>query len=139
MKNRNPRLELSIIPINGTDPSIQCSSCPAACCREGMILPLSGAEAEHLREAGTDLAPLSKEETEGRRAPFRRRFYRLDSACGNLAINAVTSEAMCDAYDSPDRPRICDEFTMGGFACAQTQLWRIETGQDERGDAQQTS
>lgn len=132
MKNRN-RIDLTIIPVNGSDPNIDCAKCPSACCREGMTLPLSAEEADYLSAAGTELEAVEVSRKDRRRRGLgKQTFYALKSDCGNLVIDD-TGNTSCGAFDneSPFRPKICGEFVMGGFACASLQIYRQRSGEDE--------
>ena len=129
MDNTN-RINLELIPVNGVDKSVNCANCPSACCREGMVLPLTRGEAATLEDAGTQMHQLDRSESRGRRPGRGRKFYRFDSNCGNLAIDPETGQTSCEIYGSDNYPKVCTEFTMGSYACALTQLKRIDMGED---------
>lgn len=132
MENRN-RIDLTIIPVNGVDPDIDCGKCPSACCREGMTLPLSAEEAAHLAAVGTELEPVKLSRMERwRKGLGNQAFFNLKSDCGNLATNDE-GHTFCGVFEaeSPVRPKVCGEFVMGGYACAGVQLYRQKNGEDE--------
>ena len=131
MENRN-RIDLKIIPINGVDKDVSCRNCPSACCRKGMVIPLSGHEAELLVQAGTTLEEHHISRRERRRLGIgKETLYRFQSDCGNLATTE-DGASYCKAFDqeSPIRPSICSEFKEGGYDCGAIQLARIAWGQD---------
>ena len=132
MKNRN-RIDLTIIPVNGSDPAIDCTKCPSVCCREGMTLPLSAEEADLLAAAGTELEPVTLSRIERwRRGLGSQAFFTFKSDCGNL-VTDNKGNALCGVFEaeSPVRPKACGEFVMGGYACATVQLYRQRKGEDE--------
>lgn len=126
------RINLDIIPVGGVDKSIQCSDCPSACCREGMVIPLTKPEAQMMQANGTDMRPVdTKGEFRARAALLGTTLYRLESDCANLSIDPETGTSSCSIYNTPEFPKACRKFTMGSAACAITQTTRVGWGQDE--------
>ena len=109
---------------------VSCGDCIGACCRGGMILPLTDVEARHLADNGTKLIRVSTA-----LGFFRGRFgkssgsseYLLDEDC--TFYNQQTNE--CEAFDSPERPRVCSDFPVGGEVCRSE---RMHEGVDTPGD-----
>lgn len=129
MKNANyPSLDL--VPVGGVDANISCDKCPSACCRAGVSIPLTKNEALTLKNAGTELRLLAREELKGRRAGIGKKVYELMSNCGNLLIDEDTGKSSCTIHNQPNYPNACGEFLMGGYQCAKIQQRRVELGQD---------
>lgn len=126
----NNRLSLSIVPVGGIDKQVSCANCPSACCRAGMVIPLSGKEADIIASAGTDMQKLDRHETVGHHAGIGRKFYKLLSDCGNLDIDPNTGQMQCKIWHTKDYPKACNRFTEGSYNCVDVQLTRIGSGQD---------
>jgi hypothetical protein len=132
MRNFN-RIDLGIFVDESVDRTISCGNCPSACCRKGMAIHLMESEANSLRLSGTELTEIDVPQEERRRLKLgKASYYRLDSDCGNLVIGEDgQTSCLVYGYESPLRPHACDEFVMGGIACAATQAKRVERGEDE--------
>ena len=76
-------------------------------------MPLKKQEVTALEASGTELHQIADELWAGKPKPgFRKKYYQLDSDCGNL--NQITN--MCTDYTT--RPDICREFTAGTLICS---------------------
>ena len=125
------------IPLDGVDTHILCNGCSAACCRQGVSMPLSGDEVQFMIDQGTTLekADVTKRSL-GRRIldrlvkslPDGHQMMTLTSDCANLEVNPETGRLDCNAYYDERRPKICSEFKMGGYACGLIQLDRLSGG-----------
>lgn len=114
--------QLPVIP-GEVSPSRQgCASCIAACCRRNTVIPLTAPEAEMMTNQGVSMRPLTKEESRGNAAGFRRTNYLLEEDCANLIRND-SGQRVCTIYDS--RPRDCRDFKEGGFNCVTFRNARI--------------
>lgn len=124
---------------------ISCSDCNGACCRGDTILPLNSSEADLLRRAGARLGnPLEPgvdytkrsnrktiKDTELRNAARELRsgqeLYLRNGDCPLL-----TPEGDCSIY--AERPDICREIKVGGFACKQMREFQgiVDLGMPKR-------
>ena len=75
-----------------------CGNCLALCCRQGVQMPLSEAEADFMRRSGTELSQVEAPKPETTRRvkflplitrtePAADGRYRLESDCGYLTID----------------------------------------------------
>lgn len=111
-------LEIISFSNNG---DVSCGDCVSACCRQGVIMPLSQDEASFMRETGTELEPHAAPAIDGKFSRKERRlkfaYYQMASDCGNLEIPEDGGPGVCSAFDNPERPVICGEFKTGSFCC----------------------
>ena len=98
-----------------------CATCPAACCRENVRMPLTDKEAEFMRIGGTELEPLDSEPTCSERV--RRMLgmsvthdYRLGTDCGYL-VEGEDGRMLCSAHEDDNRPSICRDFQADSYNC----------------------
>lgn len=130
MENRNPAINPNSVPVDGVDAQLSCAMCPSACCREGMIVPLTPDEANMMQSSGTEITQLDGRKN-SKMAGKGREMYRLDSDCGNLQTSPDGAMS-CRVYETSEYPQACREFTMGSYACALVQELRVRSGEDRR-------
>ena len=133
----------NILPVGGLqhgetiDRMIDCGKCPAACCREGVVIELSEHERQTLESAGALLKEVrpAEEQTRKRRLFGRAAtievpgLYKLQADCPFLA-----DDMSCAVYDQPDvRPEVCGELRTGSYRCITIQQARIDSGEDDYG------
>ena len=106
--------ELALINQDGyfVEP-VSCENCVNACCLAGIIIKLSGSEAEELHAAGTQMEDMNF------RPPKRNKngLFRLVSDCGNLSTDEQTGRGLCGVYGTEKQPRACREFPVGSYIC----------------------
>ena len=113
-----------------TRTDVSCAKCSSACCRKGVILPLTEDEYRFLTDAGTELAehfPSVIEPRLLRKPIIKPPLYKMLSNCA--FNNPDTGE--CEAYVSDERPDICTKFRMGSSACVAIQRSRVMSGEDD--------
>lgn len=130
MLNRNATLN-----VVSTQDIVQCERCPAACCRSGVIMPLSDGEAQVLQEAGTILEPFAMHDQYPKEIAMARKSGRqlctLLSDCGNLQQNP-DGTTRCRIWHNESYPDVCRGMKMGGFVCLSIQTARIKSGEDTK-------
>lgn len=109
-----------------------CATCPAACCRKNVRMPLTDNEVEFMRLGGTELERLTSEQIRGER--IRRALgmavthdYRLATDCGYL-VQDDKGQMSCIAHENEERPRICREFQENSYSC---HVLRCRSGVEE--------
>lgn len=98
-----------------------CATCPAACCRKNVGMPLTDEEAEFMRSGGTELVPIDGELTRGKRIQRAlgmsvTREYRLGTDCGFL-VQDGEGQMSCIVHEDEKRPEICRVFEQDSHSC----------------------
>lgn len=113
---------------------VSCATCIGLCCLKGVNMYLDDEERQVMEDAGTVLSEVATDPSRTRDKPgwlrrrtAQRRLYVLQSDCGHLAVDAVSGEQICDIHEDPRRPKVCQGFTVGGFACRE---FRVAGGVD---------
>lgn len=86
---------------------VACHNCTAACCRAGTVIMMSSTELPFMLEKGAKLHVSENGRRFGLLAPFV-----LDEDCPWL-----NAEGLCEAYDNPERPQLCQTFEAGSDGC----------------------
>lgn len=117
-----PVVERRYLPFSVTgdvDHEVSCANCIGACCTKGITMDLTAEEADFMREKGTHLTEIVPAHKAG--PPWKRRQenaqFRLEADCGNLMRDAKTGQMVCAVYEDPRKPKICDDFSVGGYGC----------------------
>lgn len=119
--------------------SYDCGGCIALCCRKGVRMELTPAEAEFMEAGGTELQELrAPVEVRTKRIAFlpliTREFaavdgqYELMTDCGYLTTDTERGQKICSAYEDPSRPAVCGDFKAGDYGCM---TMRVMQGVDE--------
>ncbi len=100
-------------------------------------MSLTAAEADFMEAPGTDLQVIPGTHRHRRSLPLlgiRRPDtddYALRSDCAHLVENSQTGQMVCDSYEDPLRPKVCEEFMPGSYGCRQL---RARAGVDTMAD-----
>lgn len=103
--------------------TVDCSTCGALCCRAGMVMPLSPAEAEFMSSDNklTVVQPPRPRKFLGivsiNGYGFKPGVYIREEDCSHLTLGAEGSSAACDIHDDPEFPTACEGFEVGGHNC----------------------
>lgn len=92
---------------------VSCEDCVSACCLAGIIIKLSGQEAEELYAAGTEMEDMNYRPPKGNKIGL----FKLVSDCGNLSADEQAGQRLCRVYGTEKQPRACREFPMGSYVC----------------------
>lgn len=102
---------MTIAVDSATGQQVSCATCIGACCTAGMVLNLSGPEADYLRAQGTELEAYGPEPGFFARKLGRgMQQQRLATDCGNLQ-----EDGRCGDYEN--RPQACREFVAARSGC----------------------
>ncbi len=99
--------------VGATDETKNCGNCIGACCKSGMYIVLSGAEAIFMRKAGTVLEQAELARDADVRWPVK---YQMKTDCGHLKVNEK-GQWLCSVHEDPERPFPCQAFQPGSPMC----------------------